>query len=132
MNYGGVATKQSPYRVKVDAPLNPALVKASGPGLENVKTKTPTHFNVDCREAGPGELDVNIRTPDGHDLPIQLTDNEDGTYSVDYIATEPGVHCVNLNYGGLKVPTSPIKVDVQPHIDLGQVEVEELVSSKYM
>ncbi|KAJ8682417.1 hypothetical protein QAD02_018209 [Eretmocerus hayati] len=130
VNYGGVATKKSPYRVKVEAPLNPALVHASGPGLDtNVKTNTPTHFNVNCREAGPGDLKVEMKKPDGHDLPIQLTDNEDGTYTVDYVAPEPGTYTVDLNYGGLKVPKSPIKVNVQPHVDVSKVKVEGLSPS---
>ncbi|XP_008201955.1 filamin-A isoform X1 [Nasonia vitripennis] len=129
VNYGGVATKKSPYRVKVEAPLNPALVQAFGPGLENAKTNTPTHFNVNCREAGPGELKVDMKTPDNHDLPISLTDNEDGTYTVDYVAPDPGTYTVNLNYGGLKVPKSPLKVNVQPRVDVSKVKVDGLSNS---
>lgn len=113
VNYGGVATKKSPYRVKVAAPLNPAMVSAFGPGLDNgVKSDAATHFNVDCREAGPGELEVVIASPDGHDLPVSLTDNEDGTYTLDYVAPQPGPYTVNLKYGGLKVPQCPLKVNV--------------------
>ena len=119
--------------MKVEAPLNPALVQAFGPGLEkNVKSNTPTHFNVNCREAGPGALDVNMKTPDGHDLPISLTDNEDGTYTVDYSAPDPGTYTVNLNYGGLKVPQCPLKVNVQPHVDVSKVKVDGLQPSKFL
>lgn len=115
----------------MQAPLNPALVVAHGPGLDkNVKTNTPTHFNVNCREAGPGELEASIQAPDGKPIPIQLTDNEDGTYSVDYVPPEPGTYNVNLNYGGLKVPQCPIKVNVQPHVDVSKVKVEGLSPSK--
>ncbi|CAD6204963.1 GSCOCG00003073001-RA-CDS [Cotesia congregata] len=127
VNYGGVATKKSPYRVKVASPLNPAMVAAFGPGLEKgIKSNTPTHFNIDCREAGTGDLDVTMKSPDGHDLPISLTDNEDGTYTVDYVAPAPGTYTVNLNYGGLKVPQCPIKVNVQPHVDVSKIKVEGL------
>ncbi|XP_015510160.1 filamin-like isoform X1 [Neodiprion pinetum] len=127
VNYGGVGTKKSPYRVSVAAPLNPAMVQAFGPGLDKgIKSNTPTHFNVDCREAGPGELDVTMATPEGRDLPITLTDNEDGTYTVDYVAPQPGNYTVNLNYGGLKVPKSPIKVNVQPHVDVSKIKVDGL------
>ncbi|XP_051163533.1 filamin-A isoform X2 [Leptopilina boulardi] len=127
VNYGGVAVKKSPYRVKVAAPLNPALVAAFGPGLEkNVKSNTPTHFNVNCREAGPGALEVTLKNPEGRDLPISLTDNEDGTYVVDYCPPTPGPYTVNLNYGGLKVPNTPLKVDVQPALDVSKVKVDGL------
>ncbi|XP_014480119.1 PREDICTED: filamin-A isoform X3 [Dinoponera quadriceps] len=130
VNYGGVATKNSPYRVKIASPLNPSMVSAFGPGLEKgVKSNTPTHFNVDCREAGPGKLDVNLLSPEGRELPISLTDNEDGTYTVDYMPPQPGNYTVNLNYGGLKVPQCPIKVNVQPHVDVSKVKVDGLEPS---
>ncbi|KAK0169999.1 hypothetical protein PV328_010615 [Microctonus aethiopoides] len=130
VNYGGVATPKSPYRVKITSPLNPAMVSAFGPGLDKVvKSSTPTHFNVDCREAGNGDLDVSITGPDGHDLTISLTDNEDGTYTVDYVAPQPGTHTVNLKYGSLKVPQCPIKINVQPHVDVSKIKVDGLESS---
>ncbi|XP_046746702.1 filamin-A isoform X4 [Diprion similis] len=133
VNYGGVGTKKSPYRVGVAAPLNPDMVQAFGPGLDNgVKSNTPTHFNVDCREAGPGELDVTMANSEGRDLPITLTDNEDGTYTVDYVAPQPGNYTVNLKYGGLKVPKSPIKVNVQPHVDVSKIKVDGLEPSLYV
>lgn len=50
VNYGGVATKNSPYRVFVADRLDPSKVQCFGPGLENgVKANTPTHFNIDAR-----------------------------------------------------------------------------------
>lgn len=109
------------------------MVSAFGPGLEKgVKSNTPTHFNVDCREAGDGDLDVTMTSPDGHDLPISLTSNEDGTYTVDYAAPQPGTYLVNLTYGNLKVPQCPIKVNVQPHIDISKVKVDGLEPSEYL
>lgn len=108
------------------------MVSAFGPGLEKgVKSNIPTHFNVDCREAGPGKLDVKLLNPEGRELPISLTDNEDGTYVVDYMPPQPGNYMVNLNYGGLKVPQCPIKVNVQPHVDVSKVKVDGLEPSKY-
>ena len=56
VNYGGVATKMSPYRVFVSQPLNPSAVVLTGPGIApGVKSNTPTHFNINCRDAGEGE-----------------------------------------------------------------------------
>ncbi|XP_043250798.1 filamin-A isoform X3 [Colletes gigas] len=130
VNYGGVATKNSPYRMKVNAPLNPAMVSAFGPGLEDgLKSNTPTHFNIDCREAGPGDLRVNIVHPKGREVLMTLTNNEDGTYTVDYVAPQPGTYLVNLNYGGLNVPQCPIKVNVQPRIDISKIKVDGLARS---
>lgn len=127
-----MATKKSPYRVKIVSPLNPAMVSAFGPGLEKgVKSNIGTHFNVDCREAGPGKLDVKLLSPEDRELPISLTDNEDGTYTVDYVVPQPGNYTVNLNYGGLSVPQCPIKINVQPHVDVSKVKVDGLEPSEY-
>lgn len=132
MIYGGVATKQSPYRVKVEEPLNVAMLSAYGPGLEKgVKSNIPTHFIVDCREVGSGELRVNIKDSDNKEIPFSLSDNKDGTHTVTYVAREPGTCSVNLNYGGLNAPQCPIKVNVESHIDISEVKVEGLAQSKY-
>ncbi|XP_043522614.1 filamin-A isoform X4 [Frieseomelitta varia] len=130
VNYGGVATKHSPYRMKVEAPLNIAKLSAYGPGLEKgVKSNIPTHFVVDCREVGPGQLRVSIKDSDKKEIPFSLSDNKDCTYTVTYVAREPGTCFVNLNYGGLNAPQCPIKVNVQSHIDISEVKVEGLAES---
>ncbi|XP_076762357.1 filamin-A-like isoform X2 [Xylocopa sonorina] len=130
VNYGGVATRESPYRVKVEAPLNPAMVSAFGPGLEKgVKSNTPTQFTVDCREAGSGELRATVINPEGKQIIASLTDNEDGTYTVEYVPPQVGTYLVNLNYGGLNVPQCPIKVNVQPRIDVSKIKVDGLARS---
>lgn len=50
VNYGGVATKNSPYRIFVSEPLDVSKVYCFGPGVQNgVKVNTPTHFNIDTR-----------------------------------------------------------------------------------
>lgn len=50
VNYGGVATQNSPHRVYISAPLDATKVQAFGPWMEpGVKPGVPTHFNVDAR-----------------------------------------------------------------------------------
>lgn len=65
INQAGVATKNSPYRVYVSNPTDPCKVQVFGPGVDApVKCFTPTHFNVDARDAGPGTF---------HTIPIHVT-----------------------------------------------------------
>lgn len=124
VNYGGVATKDSPFRTKVEAPLNPALVAAYGPGLEKgLKSNSVVHFDVDCQKAGPGELRVNVINPEGKDCMTSVKKKENGIYTVQYSTNIPGNYMVNLNYGGLNVPYCPIKVNVQPHVDVSKIKV---------
>ncbi|CAG0912726.1 unnamed protein product [Notodromas monacha] len=127
VDYNSVATKESPYRVYVEEPTNPAKVAVFGPGVEKgVKSQTPTHFNVDCREAGPGNVRISLRNDHGQDVPIQIHDNENGTFSVDYCAPTPGLHTLNVLYANQVIPQCPIRINVAPHVDIKKVAIEGL------
>ncbi len=151
VNYGGVATKNSPYRVYVSEPTNPDKVQVFGPGVEpGVKAHTPTHFNVDARQAGPGnesirkaittrlndaffltgELSVTLVNDQGQTIPIEMEDNGDDTYTVGYTPTAVGPLKANVLYAGVPVPQSPIAVNVEPHIDVSKIRVDGLEPSK--
>lgn len=50
VTFGGVAVKNSPYRVNVQPSLDVSQVFCYGPGNgEEVKVNTPSHFTVDAR-----------------------------------------------------------------------------------
>lgn len=84
-----------------------------------------------CREAGQGDLNVALRNEDARtEIPLKISDNEDGTYTVDYQSPMAGNHTVTLHYGGLLVPTSPIKFKVQPNVDVSKIVVLGLEPSK--
>jgi hypothetical protein len=45
--------------VFVAEPTNASNVLVFGPGVEKgVKSNAPTHFNIDCRQAGPGKTQL--------------------------------------------------------------------------
>ncbi|XP_046641662.1 filamin-A-like isoform X3 [Daphnia pulicaria] len=127
VNQGGVAVKNSPFRVYVSAPTDSSKVQVFGPGVEKgVKSNTPTHFNVDARDAGPGDLNVSITNEKNQPVPVQVDDNGDGTYSVGYTPSAPGPLKVNVLYAGKLIPKSPIAVQVLPHVDVSKVKVDGL------
>jgi filamin len=133
VNYGGVATPNSPYRVFVSEPANAAKVHIFGPGVEKgVKCNTPTHFNIDCRDAGQGDIQMALTSEKGTDVPLSVTDNEDGTFTVDYCAPTPGNYTLNVLYGGVTVPHCPLRVPVQPHVDVSKIKVDGLEPSVYV
>ena len=75
---------------------------AEGPGLEEAETKTPAPFKIITRNKNGEQLrkggqKFNI-TVDGPTIPAEVTvkDNEDGTYDVEYIAKEVGVHKIDV------------------------------------
>ncbi|XP_021916471.1 filamin-A isoform X2 [Zootermopsis nevadensis] len=127
VNYGGVATHNSPHRVFVSEPANAAQVHIFGPGVEKgVKCNTETHFNIDCRDAGQGDIQIALTNEKGTDVPLAVTDNEDGTFTVDYCAPAPGNYTLNVLYGGVTVPRCPLRVSVQPHVDVSKIKVDGL------
>jgi hypothetical protein len=79
-----------------------------------------------------GELNVNLVNEKGVNVPLQVNDNEDGSFLIDYVPTVPGVHNLNCTYGGVKVPQSPIKINVQSPVDLTKVKVDGLETRKFI
>lgn len=156
INYGGVAVPGSPFKVHVSQPLRPEKVEIFGNGVEDgVKANKPTHFSVDCREAGPGtyfyfilisalliqyydsfcsrlgSIDLKLRSDKGVEVPLQVADNEDGTYLVDYVAPSPGNYTLNCLYGGAQVPQTPMNINVSANVDLSKIKVDGLETSNF-
>lgn len=77
-----------------------------------------------------GELNVNLVNDRGVNVPLQVNDNEDGSFLIDYVPTSTGVHSLNCTYGGVKVPVSPIKINVQSPVDVSKVKVDGLEPRK--
>ncbi|CAL1273258.1 unnamed protein product [Larinioides sclopetarius] len=133
VNYGAVAIPKSPFRVNVGEPTDTNKVKVFGPGVEpGVKAQVPTHFNIDCRGAGTGNAQVKLTDEKGGLIPVQILDNDDGTYTVDYMAPNPGNYTVSVAFAGKEIPNSPIKVKVEPQIDVSKVKVDGLEPSVYI
>lgn len=82
------------------------------------------------RVCAAGEVQIAVSNEKGQDLPATLLDNEDGTYRVDYSAPSPGNHTVTVLYGGQQVPQSPIRVAVEPHVDVSKIRVDGLEPSE--
>lgn len=89
-------------------------------------------FTCDFSDAGDADLDVHLVNEDNRqEIPVKLTDNGDRTYTVDYEAPQSGNYSVTLDYGGLRVPTTPIKFKVEPNIDVSKIKVDGLEPSKF-
>ncbi|KAK9889074.1 hypothetical protein WA026_004346, partial [Henosepilachna vigintioctopunctata] len=131
VNYGGVATRNSPFRVQVGDVYDLSKIGCFGPGVEQgVKANVPTHFNIDASALDDAELKVCLQNEDtGEEVPIKLINNGDNKHTVEYVAPQSGNHAVTLQYGGHKVPSTPIKFKVQPDVDVSKVKVDGLEPS---
>lgn len=66
------------------------------------------------------------------DVPVKTIDNQDGTFRVEYEAKSPGQYTVLVYFANKEVPQSPIKVQVESHIDVSKVKVIGLEKRKFM
>ena len=79
----------------------------------------------------PGKPRCSIKSPSGKDVPVNMIDNGDGTYTCQWTPTEEGVHNVDVTYGGEPVRGSPFKVKAvkPPEIEKIKSNVMEEVES---
>ncbi|XP_061399874.1 filamin-A isoform X2 [Musca vetustissima] len=133
VNFGGVASANSPHRVYVGLPVDANKVQAFGPWFQpGVHPNAPTHFNVDCRDAGEAELKVKIVHEETKvEIPCRIIDNEDQTYSVEVIPPTKGAYTTTMTYGGQPVPLGQ-KVMVEQQIDVSKIKVDGLEPSVIM
>ncbi|XP_069142482.1 filamin-A-like isoform X9 [Argopecten irradians] len=124
ITWGGVQIPNSPFRVMVGEQSKPGNVKVYGPGVEKgVKTGVKTHFVVDCKTAGPGDVSIALTDERGRDVPVKTVDNKDGTFRIEYEPKTPGTYVVQVYFANSEIPKSPIKVNVESSIDLSKVKV---------
>eukprot|EP00727_Mastigamoeba_balamuthi_P013944 m51a1_g9172 hypothetical protein (558) ;mRNA; f:33001-35143 len=135
LTYEGKHVAKSPYQITVDkAAGKPDASKsyAFGPGVEGgCDTWSPATFTVqsvdpngDKVTKGGDLFEATVTDASGEELPVELVDNGDGTYSGSYKPTKPEKHTVEVV---LRRPTehlfyehiqkSPFTVEVAPGLD---------------
>jgi len=69
-----------------------------------------------CKDAGMGAVDVAILDAHGNKDTARptITQKADGVWLVEYSATAPGLHSVNVFFAGKSIPNSPFGVIVSP------------------
>eukprot|EP01097_Dermamoeba_algensis_P011897 TRINITY_DN938_c0_g1_i1.p1 TRINITY_DN938_c0_g1~~TRINITY_DN938_c0_g1_i1.p1 ORF type:complete len:1157 (+),score=374.89 TRINITY_DN938_c0_g1_i1:50-3472(+) len=105
---------QSPYAV----PIEKSGIGAFGPGLEKAEQYIPTHFTIQAKnladkgvDLNPDDFKVEITGPCGQVQPT-ITNNNDGTFNVDYTPTEFGKHKVDVQIKGQPIANGPFMVPV--------------------
>uniref|UniRef100_A0A914UJL9 Calponin-homology (CH) domain-containing protein n=1 Tax=Plectus sambesii TaxID=2011161 RepID=A0A914UJL9_9BILA len=126
VSYGGIAVPGSPFRVQVEEAVDPSKVRVHGPGVEpGVRSLQPTHFVIDAKNAGPGEVEVALSDAlTGGAVDLDVLDNHDGSFTIKYTAPRPGSYQLRVVFAGHDL--LPIQINVQPHLDVGGIRVEGL------
>jgi len=98
-----------------------------------VVTKAPTTASTE--ESGTASIKLDIggaddddhnlvcfcKTPSGKQAYGLLTNNKDGTFTVDINASEPGMHVIDILNDGKKVPGAPFLVNIIQAVDKKKV-----------
>ena len=87
---------------------------------KGIVATTDAVFTVDGKDAGDGDLKVLIKGPKG-EVPCEITDNGDGTYTCTYRAQVSGKHTISITWSGKTIPKSPYKVEISPFVDITKI-----------
>ena len=138
----GKPIKDSPFTVEVgknEKQADPAQTYAFGPGVEGgCDTAEPATFTIqtvapngDKLTTGGAQFAVAVKDSKGEDVPVEVKDNGDGTYTGSYQPTMPdkytvAIDLVNPQEPDVKDPIkdSPFTVEIAPGIDASKCTVE--------
>ncbi|KAE8293044.1 Filamin-A [Larimichthys crocea] len=98
LTYDGVPIPGSPFTPTAYPASDPSKVRCSGPGLERAKVGEKGEFIVDCTNAGPADLTIEI-------------------------ISDSGSYTLTIRYGGQDVPNFPARLNVEPAVDASGVRV---------
>lgn len=102
----------SPFIVIVKDRTYPEKVILDGKGLKEGIAGQQTLISVDGRNAGPGQIHCKCRAPSGKVTTALMTDNLDGTQTIDLNPKEPGLHTLDLKWGPYPITGSPFIVKI--------------------
>ncbi|KAJ8259883.1 hypothetical protein GJAV_G00174540 [Gymnothorax javanicus] len=130
--WGGVNVPDSPFRVNVGKGSHPHKVKVYGPGVERtgLKANEPTHFTVDCTDAGEGDVSVGIKcdakviSDKEEDIDFDIIPNANDTITVKYTPPGAGRYTLKVLFAGQEIPVSPFRVKVEPSHDASRVKAD--------
>lgn len=118
-----------PKELKCIPGVDASNTEVTGPGVESGLPGQPLPFTVQAKDkygnnvpVGGDDFRAKVTGPNGEDIPCDLKDNGDGTYTGQYEPTEPGDYTVELevNDDENKVGDSPYTCTVGEGSDPGK------------
>ncbi|WKY14556.1 hypothetical protein Q1695_000244 [Nippostrongylus brasiliensis] len=112
VTFGDVPVAGSPFHCEV---VDPKKVRVRGLN-DGLHLRHVTTIDVDRRQAGEGELTVEISDPTGAPLKVQTLKSPGGEDRITFLPNQTGPHKVNVKVAGFQIPGYPqtIMVSEQP------------------
>jgi len=119
----GEPIKDNPFHAKIKRAPNASKSWVEGPGLKRAYDNKPANFTVhavdDVGHPVSGD-DCQVRiVPDGggQPIPVNVKDNGDGTYNVDYAPSKAGKYTIHVQLDGQDVKGTPCSLTVREGAD---------------
>lgn len=89
-------------------------VTVHGRAWELGKAFAHNEFVVDCSQVQPplGSLKVHVKGPERASAHLNIIDNENGTFTIRYKPTSPGLYVMTIKIADTNIPGSPFQVRV--------------------
>jgi len=114
--------KDAPFHVKIKAAPNSGNSFAEGPGLHEAWDNEPAVFTIHAidndgkpRDEGGDPFTVKIDGPGP--VPVDVVDNQDGTYGVTYRPDKPGDYTIHVDLEGKPIKSAPFHVTAKAGTD---------------
>ncbi|KAH9403296.1 hypothetical protein TYRP_015179 [Tyrophagus putrescentiae] len=106
--------KLTPNPLVIEAVGADCDVTVHGRGFELGKAFVMNSFVVDCSGVQPpiGGLKVHIKGPPRSSAPLNIVDNENGTYNINYKPTSTGMYTITVKVADHDIPGSPFQTRV--------------------
>lgn len=112
--WGKTNAPKSPFTIAVGSPLEMEVCNATGEGLKHGIAGQKSTFTIICSEMGlldKNVLSVTVMGVSSH-AEVQITDNNNGCYKVDYVPKISGAYVATILFHGRQIPGSPFKITV--------------------
>ncbi|CAI5454030.1 unnamed protein product [Caenorhabditis angaria] len=103
VTFGDVPVPGSPFKTEV---VDPKQVEVRGLG-EQILLRHATTINVDRRNAGTGELQVEVTDPNGTQLKTEVLKSPAGEDRITFLPNQTGPHKINVKVAGFQIPGYP-------------------------
>ena len=104
--WGDEQIPESPFQSAVTDPS-----KCSVSGLAEAHVNVPQTFTVDTSSAGPGELSVKCQSPCSGEIPVEISKQQNETYSCNFTPLESGEHVFDISWSDQPLAGSPFRVN---------------------
>lgn len=75
-------------------------------------------------------MSISITSPRNVDIQYEIDQKSEEILEVRYEPKIPGIYCISVTFNNQEIPQSPIKVYIEPDIDVGKIKITGIDQSK--